>query len=494
MNMTINCKCFSRLALVDKNPLYKGFGNAIELSVNLHENTNTHIGSGRTGRVVWPVSSGHPILVDSCRGSEYIVEMDLSSRYVVHNGWPRKGFYPTIFRLFERKIYPLIEVQRPDFDAVKSKLVQSYYSKDGKLRDSTFKHNLSPINMAEAGIGFFSEGILTCHYRHESISFPDYHHMPVSVWHGCQSSPKIMHQKLFDLPPCIEVKKYHYPVLTTESGEDVTGATYRMIIPRRMAGHSKKGCQMAILVTPKNYELPVLGSEEIQHELELANIDRHKKEIEFMALGSEVDLSYFTKKVQQIIYRVHFNPLFVQLKLDTDRFIQLLNQFQVQVADEDDKDEIMKKKDGITVALREPGIKEEVEEFVKAITDYEMLSSFSKVIKRGAGSESMERFKAIDRAVVEKELAKLDKIYSTQFFLDKFFNCSVCTADFSDLFYDYQHYFWNRSDSNQVIVDMSEARTELLKSINAIHLKVKELLTIYLKACKGDWGSVFDFA
>ena len=161
MNMTINCKCFSRLALVDKNPLYKGFGNAIELSVNLHENTNTHIGSGRTGRVVWPVSSGHPILVDSCRGSEYIVEMDLSSRYVVHNGWPRKGFYPTIFRLFERKIYPLIEVQRPDFDAVKSKLVKSYYSNDGKLRDSTFEHNLSPINMAEAGIGFLGGGSCT---------------------------------------------------------------------------------------------------------------------------------------------------------------------------------------------------------------------------------------------------------------------------------------------------------------------------------------------
>ena len=106
----------------------------------------------------------------------------------------------------------------------------------------------------------------------------------------------------------------------------------------------------------------------------------------------------------------------------------------------------------------------------------------------------MERFKAIDRAVVEEELAKLDKIYSTQFFLDNFFNCSVCTADFNDLFYDCQHYFWNRSDSNQVIVDMSEARTELLKSINAIHMKVKELLTIYLNACKGDWGPVFDFA
>ncbi len=498
VNVTLNCKCCSRLDDY-KNTLYEGVGNVVELSKYSDKNIKAHLVS--TDRVVWAVSSGHPILVDSCRGSEHIVEMDLSSRYVVVGEEMRRSkFYPTIKRLFERKIYTLTEVERPDLDAVKSKLVKSYYSNDGKLRDSTFEHNLSPINMAEAGIGFVGDWFVYCHYcryRHNGCYLR--HHdplMPLSVWSGCQSSPEIMHQKLFKRPPCIEFKKYHYPVLMTESGEDVTGATYRMIIPGAVGGHTKTGCSSSVLVTEKNYELPVLDldSQEIKHEVELANIERLKQRIRFMARRSKFGLSCFTEKVQQVIYRVHFKPLFVQLTLETDRFIRLLNQFQVQVADEEDKEDIKEKKEGITMSLRETGIEKEVDEFVKVITDYEMISTFPKVIKHCADSESVERSKAIDRAIVEEELAKLDGIYSSQYFLDNFFNGSVCSADFNDFFYNYQRYFWNKSDSSQVIVDMNDARTELLKSINAVHIKVKELLSIYLKAGKGGWGQVFDFS
>ena len=491
VNVTLNCKCCSQLDDY-KNTLYEGVGNVVELSKYSDKNIKAHLVS--TGRVVWAVSSGHPILVDSCKGGEHIVEMDLSSRYVVvGEEMRRKKFYPTIKRLFERKIYTLTEVERPDLDAVKSKLVKSYYSNDGKLRDSTFEHNLSPINMAEAGIGFLGGGFVYCHYCHYYYHNP---FMPLSVGCGCQSSPEIMHQKLFKGPPCIEFRKYHYPVLTTESGEDVTGATYRMIIPGAVGGHTKTGCSSSVLVTEKNYELPVLDldSQEIKHEVELANIERLKQRIRFMARRGKFRLSYFTEKVQQVIYRVHFKPLFVQLKLETDRFIRLLNQFQVQVADEEDKEDIKEKKEGIAMSLREAGIEKEVDKFVKAIADYEMISTFSKVIKRCADRENVERSNAIDRAVVEEELAKLDEIYSNQYFLNNFFNSSVCSADFNDLFCDYQHYFWTKSDSSQVIVDMNDARTELLKSINAVHTKVKELLSIYLKAGKGDWGQVFDFS
>ena len=124
MNITIACKCRDEKKTGCKDALYKGVGNVIELSK--HENKNIVAHFVRAGRVVWPVASGHPILVDSCRWSEYIVEMDLSSRYViVGKAGCKKRFYPTIKGLFDRKIYTLTEVERPDFDAVKSKLVQS---------------------------------------------------------------------------------------------------------------------------------------------------------------------------------------------------------------------------------------------------------------------------------------------------------------------------------------------------------------------------------
>ena len=250
----INCKCCSRLDDY-KNTLYEGVVNVVELSKYSGKNIKAHLVS--TGRVVWAVSSGHPVLVDSCRGSEHIVEMDLSSRYVVVGEEMRRSkFYPTIKRLFERKIYTLTEVERPDLDAVKSKLVKSYYSNDGKLRDSTFEHNLSPINMAEAGIGFLGEGFVYCHYCHYYYYNP---FMPLSVCRDCQSSPEIIHQKLFERPPCIELKKYHYPVLKTESGEDVTGATYRMIIPGAVGGHTKKGCSSSVLARIFHKRAPALA-------------------------------------------------------------------------------------------------------------------------------------------------------------------------------------------------------------------------------------------
>ena len=46
-----------------------------------------------------------------------------------------------------------------------------------------------------------------------------------------------------------------------------------------------------------------------------------------------------------------------------------------------------------------------------------------------------------------------------------------------------------------MIADLNVARTDLLEIINAVHMKVKEQLTIYLEACKGeDWLQVFDFS
>lgn len=88
--------------------------------------------------------------------------------------------------------------------------------------------------------------------------------------------------------------------------------------------------------------------------------------------------------------------------------------------------------------------------------------------------------------VVEQELVKLSETYSKHFFQNDFFNRVINTSDFDDLFAKFQHLFWNRSDDNKLIVDITASRSELLKSINAVHEKVEELLTIYLEACKSN--------
>ena len=222
-------------------------------------------------------------------------------------------------------------------------------------------------------------------------------------------------------------------------------------------------------------------------------IDTLKKKIRYRIERSNIGILDFTQQVKHVIYLEHFNALLVKLQLETDRFITPLNQFQLEVANKDDKDEIRKRIDVITKALKADVIKKEISEFLDVITNYEKANAFSTIMKRlkdrqrMAGAEDMPE---LDR--VEQELVKLSKSYSGQFFLDNFFESSVKTADFDDFFADFQHYFWNRSDDNQLIADIMISRSELLASINPLHEKVEELLTTYLEACNSQDPSVSD--
>ncbi|WP_206679395.1 hypothetical protein [Endozoicomonas acroporae] len=498
MNLTINAKYdpLGNWYQVDKP--YEGFGNVIKLDI--HTKDYYHgVDFSNTQRVVQAVSCQPPILVDSCESSSCLVEMDLSSRYIVVNDeWRGPDFHVIVQKLQERRIYALTPVQREDFHAVKSMLEKSYYTDDGELRDSTFKGHLSPANMAEAGIGLHREGVegvVNCHYVFFGYGASDYkhHYMSIKRWHDCWSTPKVRHQELYHCPPCIERKKYQYPVLTTESGEDVTGATFQMVIGGGFVPHQDPGCTHAVLVTNKNHELPVMDSQAAQREVFLIIIDTLKKGIRHRVEKNDIGILDFAQQVQQVIYLEHFNALLVKLQLETDRFITLLNQFQLQVENKDDKDEIRKKIKVITEALTADVIKKEISEFIDVITNYEKANAFSTIMKRlkdrkhMAGAEDMPE---LDR--VEQELVKLSRSYSGRFFLDNFFDSSVKTADFDDFFADFQHYFWNRSDDSQLIADIMISRSELLATINPVHDKVEELLTTYLEACNSQDPSVSD--
>ncbi|WP_257294325.1 hypothetical protein [Endozoicomonas sp. YOMI1] len=127
--------------------------------------------------------------------------------------------------------------------------------------DKPYEGHLSPANMAEAGIGLHRKGVVNCHYGFVGCYWFQYNHhymLIASHWHGCRSTPKIRHQELYNCPPCIETKKYQYPVLTTDDGEDVTGATFQMVIAGGFVPHPRPGCRQAVLVTNKNHEFPVM--------------------------------------------------------------------------------------------------------------------------------------------------------------------------------------------------------------------------------------------
>ncbi len=489
MNVTLKVKYHWDLRdfyRVDKP--YDGFGDVTKLNIYSDEKKDEKKKSHRvySGRIVRAVSCDHPILVDPCRVGSCLVEMDLSSRYmVVGDAWRGTDFQGIVRRLSEKSIYALTEVQRHDVNAVKLMIEKSYYTDDGELEDTTFTDNLSPENMAEAGFVFVRDGVVCCY--HGYIGRHKHYTNISSEWHGCQTSPTLRHQELFNSPPCIELKKCQFPILTTESGEDATGATYRMLIPGGVGGHPKVGCNAAMLVTNKNHELPVMDRETAQHEVLLVIIDTLKKKIRNRVEKSNIGIPDFTQQAQQLIYLEHFIPLFGKLQLATERLIMLMNRVQLQLADKDDKDTIRKKTDEIAEALKVDGIKKEMGKIIEAITDYEKANFLSVMTKYPA---YLKRVGNIDGMpgldIVEQELVKLSETYSEHFFQDGFFNRVINTSDFDDLFAKFQHLFWNRSDDNKLIVDITASRSELLKSINAVHEKVEELLTIYLEACKSN--------
>ncbi|MBO9484101.1 hypothetical protein [Salinisphaera sp. G21_0] len=345
MNVALNVKYYWGLRdFYREDKPYDGFGDVTKLNIYSEEkkDENRKVHRVDTGRIVRAVSCDHPILVDPCRVGSCLVEMDLSSRYmVVGDAWCGTDFQGIIRSLSEKRIYALTEVQRLDVNAVKPMLEKSYYTDDGELEDTTFTDNLSPANMAEAGVKFLRDGVVGCHYAYIGCHK---HYMNISSeWHGCQTTPTLRHQELFNSPPCIELKKCQFPVLTTESGEDATGATYRMLIPGGVGGHPQVGCNAAMLVTNKNHESPVMNRETAQHEVLLVIIDTLKKKIRSSIEESNIGIPDFTQQAQQLIYLEHFTPLFGKLQLATERMIMLMNRVQLQVADKDDKDVIRKK-------------------------------------------------------------------------------------------------------------------------------------------------------
>ncbi|MGI2029359.1 hypothetical protein [Endozoicomonas acroporae] len=489
MNVTLNVKYYWGLRdFYREDKPYDGFGNVTKLNIHsdVKKDENRKVHRVDTGRIVRAVSCDHPILVDPCRVGRCLVEMDLSSRYmVVGDAWCGTDFQGIVRSLSEKRIYVLTEVQRHDVNAVKPMIENSYYTDDGELEDTTFTDNLSPANMAEAGIQFLRDGVVGCHYAYIGCHK---HYMNISSeWHGCQTTPTLRHQELFNGPPCIELKKYQFPMLTNESGEDATGATYRMLIPGGVGGHPQAGCNAAMLVTNKNHELPVLNRETAQHEVLLVIIDTLKKKIKNRIEKSNIGILDFTQQAQQLIYLEHFTPLFSKLQLATERMIMLMKRVQLQLADKDDKDAIGKKIDKIAEALKVDGIKKEIGKIIDVITDYEKANFLSVMTKCPA---YLKRVGDIDGMpgldIIEQELVRLSETYSEHFFQDDFFNRVINTSDFDDLFAKFQHLFWNRSDDNKLIVDITASRSELLKSINAVHEKVEELLTIYLEACKSN--------
>ncbi|MBO9484100.1 hypothetical protein [Salinisphaera sp. G21_0] len=139
------------------------------------------------------------------------------------------------------------------------------------------------------------------------------------------------------------------------------------------------------------------------------------------------------------------------------------------------------------------GIKKEMGKIIDAITDYERANFLSVMTKCPAYLKRVGDIHGMPSLdIVEQELVKLSEIYSRHFFQDDFFNRVINTSDFNDLFAKFQHHFSNSSGDDKLIVDITTSRNELLKSINAVHEKVEELLTTYLEACKSNVPAVSD--
>ena len=471
MNVTFTCRHYEpefRPEKIPKAPTYGAFGRVVQ--------AGKRACLGSLGLVRRSVAVECPVLVDLC-ARDCLVEMGSSCRYVVvGEKWRKREYLSIVKQLYEQQIYVMTEVEPIDIEAAKQRLRATYYQSDGKtLLNSKFVDDMSPDNMAEEGLHYYRRDEVCCEYYHFGSCFPE-----PAPWNW-QGHPQNYHRQVHGRLPCILLKKYHYPILTSQADENITHATFRMVMPGGVAGHPPVGCNRAILVVPKSYELPTLDRREWQQVVRSAQARQASLLVRNQISFGYVNGPDFSAKVRQAIKGEHFDQ---QLSLASQQIEQFLNgvkQFARQLTDEADKTAIATDIDALIKALDITVIEAEVDTVIARITDFEQTSAGIKRLGflpepvRDSGAAAM-------LTVVEKGFGALAERYSSHYFDNAFFAQIVKTGDISELFCRYQqHIYGNTSKARE---EMSVAWAELTSSLAAIHEKIRELLDAYLQACR----------
>lgn len=411
-----------------------------------------------------------PILVDLC-ARDCLVEMKRSSRYVVvDKEWRKRKYLPIVRWLHEQQIHVLTEVEKVDIENAKQRLRKSYYWQDEKtLIDPKFVGSMSPDNMAEEGMRYFQRGEVCCEYYYMGACS-----QRPELW-TWQYPPQTYHRDVHGRLPCIELKKYYYPVLTSKDGEDITGATFRMVMPGVVVGHPPVGCNRAILVVPKNYELPRPENREWQQKLKLAHAHQARLSVcSRNSVGRD-----FGDKVRQVVSAEQFDSLLSTADLTIKRLVACLEQFAQQLNDEIDKQAIVADINDVARLLDITVIKVEVSRLIDRITDFEKTNICIKRLSVLPEAVCASGVTAMF-CEVARRFAELDGTYSRYCLGSEFFDRIVC-GGVSGLFHRYQ--FQRLVENSKAKEDLITAYVELSGSLVAIHKKIRALISAYAQGC-----------
>lgn len=474
MNVTFACKhragsanndisCRERVA---KLSFYQGFGRVVQ--------ADKDVCLGKSGIVTRSVCADHPILVDLCTGRDCLVEMSPSNRYIVAGSeWRKRSNLPTVRWLQERKIYVLTEIQQTNVDELKARLRRSYYRQDEKtLINPRFVGDLSPAVMAEAGMQYLSGDAVRCYFN-----YPGRH--PKSSIDACGSA-RACHFAVCARAPCIELKKYHRPVLTSAAGEDITDKIYKMVIPGGVAGHSGSGCNSAIVVTPKGYQLPQLGQQELQRKILLAASHQTRLKVRKQVRAGYHGGAGFDRVIRWVIRTEHFDPCLTTVGKKIDRFTYCLGQFAESVITYKDRQKLKSDITELVDLMALTTVEEEVATVIGQMAVFEQICVSTRDLRHLPKSVCIAGVLAMLRETKDG-LDTLYRQYSDRYFANDIFHQIADTGDVAGLFKKYRRHICGTITADKV--ELITARNELRVSLVALHAKIKELLRVYLEAC-----------
>lgn len=478
MNVTFTCRHQTGLAPTGKGhfrepvarpSFYQGFGKVVQ--------ADHGVCLGWSGIVVRRVSADCPILVDLCTGRDCLVEMDLSSRYVIADeDWHKRAHQSVVKWLMGRRIYVLTEVRRSNLDEVKAQLCQSYYQQDGRtVINPCFVGDLSPAIMAESGMKYLKGNQVQCHFSYLG-------RCPKVFTNWLEyGSPQACHFAACGRTSCIELKQYRHPVLTSAAGDEITGNTYKMVVPGGVAGHGPTACHSAFVVTPKGYQLPQLDRQELQREIALAKAQQARLRIRSHVRAGHLGSAGFDQKIRKIIRVEHFDPYLSTIEQKINRLMVCLERFAESVREGTDKQALGIDITSVANLLVMPVVEAEVAVVIEQIVAFEKIFTCAKGLRhlpepvRRAGVLAMLK-------VVEDELDRLCRLYSDYYFANDFFHQIADTGDVFGLFYKYQQLM--HESAIETRVELLAARNELNIALLGLHAKLTELLSAYREACR----------
>lgn len=413
--------------------------------------------------IVKDFCGNQPLLFDNCNFRERIKLVSPECCFFVYsNQVDLQQVLPLITMLRQRNILVVKEIERNSSVSLINELRDSFYRKDGSLIHHSFANEaISPVTMAEAGFMFCGDELsdtVRCYFD-QSVEISNW-----DSYHQQALSPDNVHRLECSCSDSYN-SRFSLPYLLSDSGEDLTGKTYRLMVNN----DCPFDCRETMVLSYTGCILRQIGAGEFMVHLDRVRLQDIKQITDYKAIIRLKDREYYDQ-LQQSLLITHFAEPLRKLEHSSRECIELLDAAKTVLPE----DCYCETRDTTTSVL--PAVKTEVVKVLEKLVNLKK-SELDSVTLDYLGDCFLTAGRQAMAKCGQEDLAELASSYVKRLFLDDFLNDLLSDEQLSG---DLPTAGYGTRKKKQVIAQLAEKGSELNLSLRDISQQIKKLLEPFL--------------